>query len=228
MLSKSGSDCCEDYFSQNGSFVLNKHTYTFGDMIQNLQKMNRLLQMQANPDGPTIEKCHKKQENIWAKGTDHPAVASSMRDFPSDDGMIAAWNSGVTAAQLKRRQLGMAPDDEQDHGDDHDDGVRWFYMPHQMNEQDERVLLCAMASEGDECRQPEASEPGTSQSETQDESLSVVGSLLRQQADELDAKDDASRISSTIQVSGIGTVCKSTLLSLINSDEKKLSKGQAP
>lgn len=41
-LDLTGSDCCERYFSENGSFVQNRHNYTILDMDTNLGHMNRL------------------------------------------------------------------------------------------------------------------------------------------------------------------------------------------
>ena len=40
-LQKTGTDVCEDYFSANGSFILNKHNFTITDMFRNLGNMNR-------------------------------------------------------------------------------------------------------------------------------------------------------------------------------------------
>ncbi len=37
-----GSDVCEEFFSANGSFVVNKHNYTITDMFRNLNKMQFL------------------------------------------------------------------------------------------------------------------------------------------------------------------------------------------
>lgn len=85
-LHLSGSDVWEDYFSQNGSFVMNKHTYAFADMINNLRHMNRLLQIQADERGPAINKRHSKQCSIWEK---------DMHDFPSDAEMVKAWELGL-------------------------------------------------------------------------------------------------------------------------------------
>ena len=40
---RTGTNCCEDFFSSNGAFVMNKHNYTILDMYQNLNNMNRLV-----------------------------------------------------------------------------------------------------------------------------------------------------------------------------------------
>ena len=106
-LSMSGSDCCEDFFSQNGSFVMNKHNYSFGDMIQNLSSMNSLLSMRAKSSAPVIPKGHKKQENIWHKGHQLPGEKPNLKDWPNDGEMETAWNAGLASAQEKCRLLGL-------------------------------------------------------------------------------------------------------------------------
>ena len=58
-LAKTGSDCCEDFFSQNGSWIMNHHNYSFGDRVDMLPKMNRLNEIRASKDGPKIPKGHK-------------------------------------------------------------------------------------------------------------------------------------------------------------------------
>lgn len=40
-LRRTGTDVCEDYFSANGSFILNKHNFTITDMYRNLGHMFR-------------------------------------------------------------------------------------------------------------------------------------------------------------------------------------------
>ena len=103
----SGSDCCEDFFSQNGSFVMNKHNHSFCDMIQNLSSMNSLLSMRAKPSAPLIPKGHKKQENIWSKGHPFPAQKPNLKDWPTDGEMETAWNTGLDCAQDKCKLLGL-------------------------------------------------------------------------------------------------------------------------
>ena len=106
-LSMSGSDCCEDFFSQNGSFVMNKHTYSFGDMLQNQSSMNSLLRMRASSTAPVIPKGHKKQENIWNKGNKMPIHKPDLMDWPTDTEIEDAWNRGLACAQAKCRKLGV-------------------------------------------------------------------------------------------------------------------------
>ena len=40
-LERTGTDVCEDYFSANGSFIMNKHNFTITDMFRNLGNMHR-------------------------------------------------------------------------------------------------------------------------------------------------------------------------------------------
>ena len=83
---------------ENGSFVTNKHTFSSSDMIQNLRKMNRLLQIQADDQCADIENKHKKQESIWDKGTDKPVVSPDLSHYPTDVKMVEAWEAGLQNA----------------------------------------------------------------------------------------------------------------------------------
>lgn len=50
-LDLTGSDCCERYFSENGSFVQNRHNYAIFDMQLNFGHMNMLQEIKVtNPD----------------------------------------------------------------------------------------------------------------------------------------------------------------------------------
>ncbi len=104
-LAKCGSDCCEDHFSDQGSFVENEHTYTFRAMLQNKANMDTLLKVKANPTGPKIPKRHKKQENIWDKGNPKPDHPPDMKDWPTDRALTQAWELGLTRAQDNFRKL---------------------------------------------------------------------------------------------------------------------------
>ena len=61
------TDAVEVYFSQNGSWVTNKHTYTIMDIDRNLTAMNRLNQIRASNLLLNFRKAHSKQDNIWDK-----------------------------------------------------------------------------------------------------------------------------------------------------------------
>ena len=94
------------FFSQNGSFIMNKHNYSFRDMLYNLSSMNSLLTMRASPTAPVIPKGHKKQENIWHKGHQQPAQKPNLKEWPTDSQIKDAWNQGLRRAQEKCRLLG--------------------------------------------------------------------------------------------------------------------------
>ena len=105
-LSKCGSDVCEDFFSQNGSWIMNKHNYTFGDMLTNLPAMNRIMHIRGDAAGPDVPKGHKKQCNIWDKGNDTPPDGPDMKAFPTDEDLYAAWEEGLQQARQLCHDIG--------------------------------------------------------------------------------------------------------------------------
>ena len=86
-----GTDVCEEYFSANGSFIVNKHNYTMMDIYRNLGDMNR-RQIFSDEQGPNNPKQHRKGENIWRKGHQHQIPNQfdqpDLNDFPNDKEMI--------------------------------------------------------------------------------------------------------------------------------------------
>ncbi len=104
-LEMSGSDCNEDHFSLLGSWVENKHTYTYGDMLQNTANMDTILKVRSDPSGPIIPKRHKKQENVWDKGNPKPDVPPDMKDWPTDEALKDAWERGLSRAQETFKNL---------------------------------------------------------------------------------------------------------------------------
>ena len=101
---KSGSDVCEDYFSANGSFVVNKHTYNFLDMLHNTSKMTRLNEITTEKDGLTLNKRHKKQETVWEKGVSESEPAN-LCDYPTDQMMADSWTQGLEEAKTDLMSL---------------------------------------------------------------------------------------------------------------------------
>ena len=86
-LNRTGTDVCEDYFSANGSFVLNKHNYTITDMFRNLANMTRLQEILADELGPKYSPAARRRgENIWPNGNPPVNIQTppNMTDFPSD------------------------------------------------------------------------------------------------------------------------------------------------
>ena len=101
---KSGSDVCEDHFSANGSFVVNKNTYNFLDMLHNTSKMTRLNEITTEKDGLTLNKRHKKQETVWEKGVSESEPAN-LCDYPTDQMMADSWTQGLEEAKTDLMSL---------------------------------------------------------------------------------------------------------------------------
>ena len=138
-----GTDAVEVYFSQNGSWIINKHTYTFMDMVRNLTAMNRLNQIRASNPLLNVRKAHSKQDNIWDKqyaenrrNELEEQFPDLLKRYPSKEEVVEAWKSGIELAKDMGRRAGMGPDDigELDGGGgggggDDDDRDDWFSKP---------------------------------------------------------------------------------------------------
>ena len=116
-LHLTGTDAVEIYFSQNGSFVLNKHTYTILDMKRNLSAMNRLNQIQATNPNIAFRKAHSKQDNIWIKQhseEERPRllqeIKAKLRDYPTKEEIIERWRFGCEMARELSREIGIDKD----------------------------------------------------------------------------------------------------------------------
>ena len=126
-LDLTGSDCCERYFSENGSFVQNRHNYTILDMHTNLGRMNRLQEIKAtNPDTKFPMRKHNN-DFIWDKqfAQDQRKRLCNLKNYPSEEEVVCAWKEGVEMARLLARKLGMHPDTNKQ-GDETNDGVCRF------------------------------------------------------------------------------------------------------
>ena len=149
ILSKTGSNCCEDYFSSNGSFVMNRHTYRFADMVETLPKMNRVNEIRADPDAPTVPKGHKKQIDIWDEGNETPIHKPDLKDYPTDDQLIEAWDSGISRAQKLCSDVGMAPQTTVS-TEEQRRKYFWFFYPHQLTAQQQKKIEDAMCDDNDD------------------------------------------------------------------------------
>ena len=130
MLHLTGSDCCENFFSINGQWVGNRHSYNFGEMTRNLRQMSRLHEIQVDPNGPIFKKAHIKQENVWAKQYENgPTV--NLSEYPAKGDEVTAWEEGIALAHTKAKAVGMKPTyfsgDAQE--DPNNPDQRWFYKP---------------------------------------------------------------------------------------------------
>ena len=163
-LAKTGSDCCEDFFSQNGSWIRNHHNYSFADMIDMLPKMNRLNEIRASKDGPTIPKRHTKQMNIWEEGNPKPDVAPDLRDYPTDSEMSEAWSEGITKAQNVCIEVGMSPVGEPiNEAERYSKEFAWFHLPHLTEK--EAAILESMVDEEEEGEEEEEGDVDNSNGE---------------------------------------------------------------
>ena len=117
-LHLTGSECCEVYFSSNGSFVINKHTYTILEMVQNLTSMNRLNLIKARNKNIRYRKAHSKQDNIWFKQYKeedrqrlNTEVHNLLKCYPSKSERLISWRRVVAMAQeiAKKLELEKVP-----------------------------------------------------------------------------------------------------------------------
>ena len=129
-LDRTGSDCCEVFFSLNGSWVKNHHAYTILDMIRNHSAMTRLAEIRANNKRLVFRKAHSKQDNIWDKQYQHDErnQTCNLKDYPDRNQAISAWNRGIAKAREMAQRVGigggidiMANDDDDDDDNDDDD-----------------------------------------------------------------------------------------------------------
>ena len=127
-LDLTGTDCVELFWSQMGQWVGNHRQYTYGDLYRNISSMVRLEEIRVNPEGPDFAKPHPKQESIWNKQDVYRGQNNaSLRAYPDDEAVLAAWRNGRHTAQNLARSTGMAPNDnergngEENNDDDDDD-----------------------------------------------------------------------------------------------------------
>lgn len=129
-LNITGTDCCERYFSENGSFVQNKHNYTFLEMLTNLGFMNRLQEIRSGNTNIQFPKRKHNNDFIWDKQfpEDLRKQTCNLREYPSHQEVIHAWKEGLAMAQSLARELGMEVD-ESDESCEDSKSKEWFYKP---------------------------------------------------------------------------------------------------
>ncbi len=141
-----GSDTCEEFFSANGAFIVNKHNYTITDMFRNLSSMQYLQETFADSKGPDNPKRHRKWEKIWRKGHKEPASPPDLKCYPSDVGFSNAWERGLQCCQKQMRDLGILPHNE----DSNDPKNKWFFSPHTINATTEKQIIQQMCAEDED------------------------------------------------------------------------------
>ena len=246
-----GKDVCEEYFSANGSFIVNKHNYTMMDMYCNLRDMNRLQQIFADEQGPNDPKQHCKEENIWRKGHQHQIPNQfdqpDLNDFPNDEEMIKYWDLGLKEAQACMKRSGIKPVNE---NVDNSANV-WFFHPHRIDATTEQRIYQQMWADHDNLdavarnefeiqdqhhQQAENIRCNYSENCTTDiiDQTSELCSCLHHIADCLqeDITADSAQpllitqgntVKLTVNVRAVGEVHKSTLVSLLNSSPTGVS-----
>ena len=112
-MSLTETDCIEVFFSSNGSFVVNKHTYTILDMKTNLKAMNRLNEIRTKNKNINLEK-HTVSRTTYGKQypeEDRPEsereVHRKLKLYPNKDEISVSWRQGVRMAQDLGRRLGL-------------------------------------------------------------------------------------------------------------------------
>ena len=127
-LSEMGTDCCEKYFSRNGQWSGNHHTYDFGTMFNNLNHMIRIEQIEVDNNSPKFVRNHRKQENVWKKQyQESPDMASVLSDCPSECVTLGKWKEGMLLAHEMAMSVGIIPTLFKN---DASDDYLWFFSPH--------------------------------------------------------------------------------------------------
>ena len=230
-LQKLGTDCCEEYFSSNGSFVINKHNYTIMDMFNNLSNMNYLERLFADKEGPENPKKHRKGENIWHKG--HKVKKDKkpdLKQYPTTGDMVRAWEEGIRMSQRELTSCGVGPANM----DENDDKNAWFYHPHTTDKNIEKAIKDLMHEEESEVENEDSdfNEESCSYSSQEDsismDTFSELGLHLRSLADQLEEEtvDQMSlteEVKLTVNVPGVGEVHKSMLVGMLNQYPTNIS-----
>ena len=113
-LHLTGTDPVELYFSQNGSFVINKHTYTIMEMEGNLISMNLLSQIESSNPNIRLRKAHSKQDNIWMNQYSEEereklktGISTKLREFSSKAELFERWRGGCEMGRMLAKELDL-------------------------------------------------------------------------------------------------------------------------
>ena len=130
-LDLTGTDMVEDFWSKNGQWIGNHHNYSLGDLRRNLSHMIRLENIRIDPLAPEFAKPHPKQESIWHTQNAPDCIPADLRQYPTADETISAWEEGIKKARRLLHSVGISPQDfDPDNPEDSDDvDENWFYKP---------------------------------------------------------------------------------------------------
>ena len=241
-LDLTGTDCCERYFSENGSFVQNKHNYTFLDMHTNLGHMNRIQEIRAVNNDIKFPKRNHNNDFIWDKQfpQERRSKECDLKDYPSPQEVIKAWREGVDMAKNLSRRLGMCPDADVDgyDGDDHDsdasdDKKEWFDKPMEFIDFKESLKGMVTEEELEELRQQHAEESESTACDLSGENIDtclddnigtngdvrhIVNPLLDQLNCDENQTTNTRKTKPTILVPGVGERYKSTVVAELRNN----------
>ena len=146
---RTGTDCNEDFFSQLGSWVMNKRTYTVLAALDTTRALYKMIAL-ASEGRVELPKHNVKLFTHWTDDT--LLEGSSVPDYtnyPTDDDIKKSWNAGVILARRNARTDGMEPRRR---------NARWWKFP----EEDDLTVAAseAMGYEDvlNEGKQPEAND----------------------------------------------------------------------
>lgn len=107
-LEKTGSDCCEDTFSDLGSEVMNKHNYTYGEALERAAHIGRTNQIRVDEAAPLFPTSRRRQKN-WHAGNPIIGPPGDMSDYGSvsEAKCVEAWEAGVLLARQRAEYVGM-------------------------------------------------------------------------------------------------------------------------
>lgn len=117
-LSRVGTDCCEDFFSQLGQQTRNKHNATVGEALERSAQILRKEHLKTDDHGLKFAPSRRRQ-NLWWKGNGYDQSAAFVEacqvelasyESVSDEHMLEAWKEGLAMAQEKAAELGMKDD----------------------------------------------------------------------------------------------------------------------
>ena len=232
-LSEMGSDCCEKYFSRNGQWSGNHHTYDFGTMFNNLNHMIRIEQIEVDNNSPKFLRNHRKQENIWKKqynNNESLDIESLLSEYPSECLTIEKWKEGMSLAQEMAMLAGITPTLFKINSSD---DSSWFFSPHYTKSNYQSLWSWSLQDdannedfeEGDEARDEEE-EDRREYSECENlgdnevclEDINDVDFIVQSLVQENE------KISPVVSLpDGKGSIYKSTLVSMLN-EHKTVSK----
>ena len=102
-----GTDIVESYWSKNGQWVGNRHTYTYGRLKNNLAHMVRLEEIRVDPEAPKFSSAHPKAEMIWDKQYTPGFQPANLHDYPDEGDERNAWLEGKMVAIELAREVGL-------------------------------------------------------------------------------------------------------------------------